>query len=335
MPLPIKKNVILAPYTTFKIGGPAKYFFVLKNVNDLPLVLNWAEKKKLPVFIMAGGSNLLISDKGYSGLVILMKLNQIKMEKNRLLVSPGLPLANVLNFCLKNKLSGLEWAAGIPGTIGGAVVDNAGAFGQSIGDLVEKVRVFNLNGFKIIRKKDLKFSYRQSRFKKPNNKYIITQIWLKGFGKLTPEDKKLIITRLQKRKDNQPQLPSAGCVFKNFIPHRSANQRSGAGFTSQTALNSCENFQSKIKVAKHGFDARFTPIPAGKLIQECGLKGKRINDAEISEKHANFIVNRGQARAQDVLGLITLIKREVKKKFKINLQEEVLCVGFDKENKKG
>lgn len=335
MPLPIKKNVILAPYTTFKIGGPAKYFFVLKNVNDLPLVLNWAKKKKLPVFIMAGGSNLLISDKGYSGLVILMKLNQIKMEKNRLLVSPGLPLANVLNFCLKNKLSGLEWAAGIPGTIGGAVVDNAGAFGQSIGDLVEKVRVFNLNGFKIIRKKDLKFSYRQSRFKKPNNKYIITQIWLKGFGKLTPEDKKLIITRLQKRKDNQPQLPSAGCVFKNFIPHRSANQRSGVGLMSQTALNSCENSQSKIKVAKHGFDARFTPIPAGKLIQECGLKGKRINDAEISEKHANFIVNRGQARTQDVLSLITLIKREVKKKFKINLQEEVLCVGFDKENKKG
>lgn len=317
----IKENVVLAPYTTFKIGGPARYFFILENIDELFPVLNWAEKKRLPVFIIAGGSNLLVSDRGYNGLVILMKLNQLKMNKNRLIVEAGVPLAQVLKFCLKNELSGLEWAAGIPGTIGGAVVDNAGAFGESISDLVEKVKTFylkkNKGYFKMLRKKDLKFSYRRSVFKRPGNKYIITEIWLKGLGKLTEKDKQLVIERLKRRKDKQPQLPSAGCVFKNFTPH------------PIRASNIHQYSRVKIKTSRFGLGAGLAPIPAGKLIEECGLKGKRVGGAEISEKHANFIVNCGRAKAEDVIKLIRLIKKEVKKKFRIDLQEEILYLGSD------
>jgi len=238
----IKKNVVLAPFTSFKIGGPARYFFTLEDIKELPLIMDWAEKRKLPVFIMAGGSNLLVSDRGYDGLVILMRLHEIEVRNGHLIVDSGVPLARVLNFSLKNGLSGLEWAAGIPGTVGGAVVDNAGAFGQSISDLVEKVRVFYLRRnkvcFKIFKKTDLKFQYRKSVLKRQGNKYVVTKIWLKGFRKMDrfqeEENRKLILERLEKRRTGQPQFPSAGCIFKN----------------------------PKTK-------------PAGLLIQECGLKGKK------------------------------------------------------------
>ncbi len=279
----IKRNVSLAPFTSFKIGGKAKYFYSLKNKRMLPFLIKWARKKKLPVFILGSGSNVLVSDQGYPGLAILMRLSRIKMEKGLVAADSGVLLSRVLNFCLKNNLSGLEWAVGIPGTIGGAMVNNAGAFGKSIGDFVAKAEVLKIEKFIEMNKKEMDFSYRQSVFKKPGNKYLITRVWLKGFGKMTSESKKLVADYLRKRTESQPQKPSAGCVFKN----------------------------------PPGYSAGF-------LIEKCGLKGYQIGGAEISQKHANFIINHNQqAKARDVLDLINLIKEKVKKKFNVDLVEEI------------
>lgn len=291
--LKIKKNVALAPFTSFKIGGRARYFHLLKDKKKLPYLLKWAKKKKLPVFVFGGGSNILVSDQGYPGMAILMKLSRIKKEKGLVAADSGVLLSRVLNFCLKNNLSGLEWAVGIPGTIGGAVVNNAGAFGKSISDFIEKVEVLRTEGEKMsfieMDKKEMELSYRQSVFKKPGNKYLITKVWLKGFEEKKQESYDSMAECLKKRTSSQPKEPSAGCVFKNPPDY-------SAGF----------------------------------LIEKCGLKGYQINGAKISTEHANFIVNHnGRAKAKDVLDLIKLIKRKVKEEFNVDLAEEIQYVGFE------
>ena len=253
----IKRNVSLEKFTTFRIGGKAKYFFVAKNEKELIEAVKFAKDNKLPSFILGGGSNLLVSDKGFKGLVI----------------KAGKPLALYVS-------KGLEWAAGIPGTVEGAAFGNVGAFGKSMKDEVESVKVFDTKTGKtaILENKDCKFSYRNSIFRKKKN-LIILSVKIKS-GK---SNSKKIKEYLEKKKEKQPLgYPSAGSIFKNPLKYSAAE-----------------------------------------LIEKCGLKGKKIGKAKISEKHANFIVNLGGAKAEDVKSLINLIKKEVKKKFKINLEEEI------------
>ena len=186
----IKRNVVLAKYTTFRIGGKAKYFFVAKNKDEIIKAVKWAKNKNLPFFILGGGSNLLVSDKGYRGLVIKY----------------GIPLSS---YVLKN----LDWAVGIPGTIQGAVYGNAGAFGKSMEDNVKSVEVFDIktNKIKIFKNKDCRFSYRNSVFKK-NKNLIIISAKIK-FQKSNPDK---IKQYLNYKKDTQPlNFPSAGSIFKN------------------------------------------------------------------------------------------------------------------------
>ena len=243
--------------TTFRIGGKAKYFFVAKSEKDLIEAVKFAKDNRLPFSIFGGGSNLLVSDKGFKGLV----------------VKTGKPLALYVP-------KGLEWAAGIPGTVEGAVYGNAGAFGKSMKDEVESVKVFDVKTGKtaIFKSKDCKFAYRSSIFKKKKN-LIILSVKIRP-KKSNPEK---IKEYLRIKKKRQPlSYPSAGSIFKN---------------------------PSKYSVAE--------------LIEKCGLKGKIIGKAKISEKHANFIVNLGGAKAKDVKSLIGLVKKEVKKKFKISLEEEI------------
>ncbi|MFH1780607.1 MAG: UDP-N-acetylmuramate dehydrogenase [Candidatus Nealsonbacteria bacterium] len=253
-----QKNISLKKYTTFRIGGQAKYFFIAKTKNDLLRAVKEAKERRLPFFILGNGSNLLVSDEGYKGLVI----------------KTGKPLSSYVS-------KGLEWAAGIPGTIEGAVYGNAGAFGQSMKDAVESAEVFDTKTkkVKIFKNKDCQFGYRTSIFKR-NRDLIILSVKIKR----RKSDFKKIKEYLDYRKKTQPlNFPSAGSVFKN-----------PSGFS------------------------------AGELIEKCGLKGKKIGGAQISNVHANFIVNLGTATAQDVLLLIKLIKKTVKKKFKINLKEEII-----------
>jgi UDP-N-acetylmuramate dehydrogenase len=306
----LKGNISLKKYTTFRIGGPAKYFFVAKNKEDLIKAIKIAKSLTLPFFIFGEGSNLLVSDAGFNGLVIKIKNKKLKIKnKNKKLkiieVESGVLLNQVLDLAIKNSLTGLEWAVGIPGTIGGAIRGNAGAFGESIADIIKEVEVFDAKELRIknYELRDCKFGYRNSIFKK--NPYLII---ISAVLQLKKGDKKEIEKKIQEnlksRKENQPlNLPSAGSVFKNPSPAQI----------------------SKKFVAGKG-------LSAGELIEKCGLKGKRVGGAQISKKHANFIVNLGGGKAEDVIKLIKLIKKEVKKKFRVTLKEEIVILSEAKKN---
>jgi UDP-N-acetylmuramate dehydrogenase len=284
---PGKLSEPLKKHTTFKIGGEARLFLQPRNYRELRQVVENCRRRALKVLVLGAGSNLLVSDRGVSAAVI--KLDSPAFTKtsnleNIVEAGAGKPLNQLLAYCCLHGLSGLEFMAGIPGTLGGALVMNAGvcAGGKklSIGDLVESVAVMDYNGkLKIIDRAKIDFGYRRSGLAK----YIILSASLR----LVPGDKKEVADNirgyLDRRKASQDYgYPNAGCIFKNP-------------------------------------QADF----AGKLIDACGLKGKKIGSAAVSLKHANFIVNTGNASAKDVLGLMRLVKKEVKFKYNIVLEPEI------------
>jgi len=283
----LEENVLLSQYTTFRIGGPARYFFIAKNTKDLIKAVKFARGKKLPFFILGGGSNLLVSDQGFNGLVIKAENQGLKLDKNIIIAEAGVSLAKLVKLSIDSGLTGLEWAIGIPGVIAGAVRGNTGAFGQSISESVEKVEVLNDELEKVVlNRSDCCFDYRESVFKKSGDIILSVELKLERGDKEKSQEtiKEHLIQRLDK---NPTGYPSAGCIFKNP-----------------------------------------KPLATGQLIDQCGLKGKKIGQAMISSKHANFIVNLGGAKAEDVIELIKIIKRLVKEKFNVDLQEEVQYLGF-------
>jgi UDP-N-acetylmuramate dehydrogenase len=306
----VKKDEPLAQYTTYKIGGNAKYFFVAKNNNDLVSCLSISRRLKIPTYILAGGSNLLISDQGYNGLIILNKANEIVFKNdNRVVADAGVKLFDLVNQTVDHGLTGLEWAAGIPGSVGGAIRGNAGAFQGEIADNLIGVEVMRGSQQFILNKDQCEFKYRDSIFKRKSD-LIISGEW-----QLEPGDKeksqKQIAEILNKRKDGQPlECPSAGCVFTNI-----------------TIDSSNIDIIKQIKNLPPEF-LEYKKLPAAWLIDQAGLKGKQIGDAQISEKHANFIVNMSKAKAVDVKQLIELVKPEVKLKFDLELAEEISFLGF-------
>jgi len=320
MSIKILKNISLAPYTTWQIGGRAKYFFMAKTINQLKEAMRWAKQHKIKYFILGGGSNVLFSDRGFNGLVIKitnykvqitnhksqLKNSPLRAEKFKIInVGVGLSLAQLVNWATKNNLTGLEWAAGIPGTVGGAIRGNAGAFGQDIGQAISKVTILFPRGL-IEQWSAAKchFAYRDSIFKS-NRQLIILGVELK----LKKGRQALIKQQMKKfleQRRSQPQQPSAGCVFKNPI------------ITSRQRLNLITQYPDlSNKISPKGL------IPAAWLIEQCGLKGRQSGQAQISQRHANFIINLGGAKARDVKKLIALIKKMVYNKFRIKLQEEI------------
>lgn len=302
----IKKDVLLKNYTTYKIGGPAKYFLACKSKEDLSHAIIVSNKLKLPVFVLGGGSNLLVSDKGFRGLVIKISTVKKELSGNIIYTEAGVMLSNLTGFCLEHNLTGLEWSAGIPGTVGGAIYGNAQAFGTKISECIRQVEVFDIKKQKLktVTKKGCKFSLKNSLFKKNKNLIIISAILEFKEG-----DRKLIKDKVKEfldyRKAGHPiNFPSAGSVFVN--PERK--------ITNKKLLKDYPEF---IKMNERGV------IPSGFLIEKCGLKGKIIGKAQISEKHANFIINLGGAKASDVLRLMKMAKERVYKKFKIKLETEI------------
>lgn len=290
----LKKNEILAGYTTFNIGGPADWFYEAKTEKDLLAAVVLARKNNLPWFILGGGSNLLVADEGFRGLVIAMRNTQCVIPASRqggrdtkITADAGLPLAKIVDLATQNSLSGLEFAAGIPGTIGGAVRGNAGAWRQSVGEKVSAVKVADDNGqITWLDQKDCLFSYRESRFKKTGEIILAVELNLAKGNQTAIKNQ--VAENLAKRRC-QPGQPSAGCIFKNS-----------------------------------------PPVSTGALIDQVGLKGRKIGGAQISPQHANFIVNLGKAKASDVIELIKVIKTEVKKKFGVAVKEEICLLGFGK-----
>lgn len=284
--LQVKFNEPLAEYTSFRIGGPAEYFIEIENKNELVNLLKVARKYNLKVFPFGAGTNLLIKDKRVKGLVIKLngEFKKIGISGEKVKVGAGVLLPQLIKQCARNNLGGMEFLAGIPGTVGGALVMNAGNPEEGIGDLVERVEVMSPAGeIKTLQKKDLHFSYRSSNL--PAGSFILS-CWLKLKKSKKDVIMKIIKEQLRKRWEKQPRGLSAGSIFKNPPGDY-----------------------------------------AGRLIEQAGLKGLKYGDAYISEKHANFIINRGKAKAKDALYLIRKIKSKVKEKFGVDLELEIKIVG--------
>jgi len=280
----LRENVLLSEYSTFRIGGIARYLIEVDNAEDLKKVIQKALELNLQFIVIGGGSNILFSSKGYNGLVIVFKSNNtFSINDNLIEVDASVSLNYLINKL--NNYTGLEWAVGIPGTVAGAINGNAGAFGGEMSELIKQVKVLEIKDNQIIEKnfskEDCKFSYRNSIFK--NNPNLIIASAILELKKDNEENvKQKIKNNLSKRMSKQPKGFSIGSIFKN-----------GEDFS------------------------------AGELIEKAGLKGLQIGDAKISDEHANFIINLGKATSDDVLELIKIVKKEVKEKFSIDLEEEI------------
>ncbi|MDD3497983.1 MAG: UDP-N-acetylmuramate dehydrogenase [Candidatus Moranbacteria bacterium] len=308
--LNIQKNIPLAPYTTFKIGGPAKFFVEAKSESDIADSIDYAKNNNKDFFIFSGGSNLLVSDNGLDGLAIKISNSSIEIKDREVFCGAGTSLSQLAMETAKNNLGGLEWAAGIPGTVGGAIAGNAGAFGGEISDNLIEVKTLSVEEGKLMtfEKKDCDFGYRNSLFKKNSGKFIlISAVFDMEAGKREESEKK-IGDIIKKRKEKQPRYPSAGSFFKNPVVNK------------EEIINKFER--------DTGLKIKDDKIPAGWLIEEVGLKGKKIGGAKVSEKHSNFIINTGNATAEDVIILSSLIKAKVRDRFGIQLEEEVKLIGF-------
>jgi len=305
----VQKNVSLAEYNTFKIGGKAQYFFIARNKDNLIKAIKAAKNLKLPFFILGKGSNILFSDKGFKGLVVNFKFSKCDFKKNKVYAGAGVMLNKLVKLAKKENLAGMEWAIGIPGTLGGAIYGNAQSFFVRMSDIVESVEALDKRTLEIknFSNEGCCFSLKNSIFKKNKNLMIISAVLkLKKGGKKGIE--KRIKDYLSYRRTRHPlKFPSAGSVFIN-TEIRIENPELLKRFPELKEFN------------KKGV------IPSAYLIEKCGLKGRKIGRAQISDKHANFIINLGGAKAKDVLALINLAKQEVKKKFGISLREEIQII---------
>lgn len=304
----IKKNVLLSQYTTFKIGGPAEYFFIASNQEVLLKAVILAKRLKLQVFVLGGGSNLLVSDKGVKGLVIKIQNNDIRLLNNTMIsVGAGAVLGDVISFSINHSLGGLEWAGGLPGSFGGAIRGNAGAFGGETKDSIVYVYALdNKLDLKKFSNGQCQFSYRNSIFKKKNWPVISATVKLKKGNKTKLQE--IAKSRMDYRQQRHPlDLPNAGSIFKNV---------------------DVKKFSKKLQkelspvIKKDPFEV----VPTAYLISEAGLKGTTSGKAQVSGKHPNFIVNLGGAKAKDVLKLIAIVKKKVKKKYNVDLETEVQFV---------
>src|SRR3989338_808375 len=303
----IKKNYDLTALTTFKIGGRADFFVIAKNKQELIEAISWAKIKKLPIRFFAGGSNILITKKKIRGLVIKISGEEYSVKGDIISAWAGTGLSKLAGIAVGLGLSGLEWALGIPGSVGGAVRGNAGAYGSDMSKQVAEVEAYDISKGRLVKFKNCGcgFSYRHSIFKQNRNLFIVN-VKLKLSRGQTAGIKNLVKNNLFNRRRTNPKKPSAGCIFKNL---------------EYTKLIK-ENRQLAEDLAVKGL-FKGGKIGAGYFIDQLGLKGRARGGAKISERHANFIVNTGKASAEDIIDLINLIKKKVNSQYKINLEEEI------------
>jgi UDP-N-acetylmuramate dehydrogenase len=285
----VKRNERLSLHTTMKIGGPADLFIEPSTLEDITKVMTFIKEHQLPWRAIGRGSNLLVSDKGIEGAVIKLGagLNHLTINETTITVGAGLSLLRLSTIICNKGLSGLEFASGIPGSVGGAVYMNAGAHGSDISKILTRAHIlFNDGTIEWLSKDEMEFTYRTSVLQKKRPGIV-----LEAEFELVKGDKTTIVAQMQKnkdyRKETQPwNFPCAGSIFRNPLPNY-----------------------------------------AGKLIEEAGLKGYQIGGAKISEMHGNFIVNAGNGTAKDVLDLIQYIKDTIQNLYGIKMETEVEIIG--------
>lgn len=304
-----EEMVSLRQFSNYKIGGLAKYFKEARTVKEIIQALQWAKDKKVPVYVLGGGTNILWSDKGFNGLVLKPNFSFIKFENSYVTAGASIPVPKLVLATVARGLKGLEWAGGLPGTFGGAIYGNAGAFGGEIKDIVRRVVSLDMKTLELVEQSNVEcqFRYRSSIFKTERREIILyaTIELVPGVKRILYES---VVAKINYRKKHHPlEYPSIGSIFKN-VP------------VGDLDKELTEPHRQVIKTDP------FPVIPAAYLIDKAGLRGASIGGAMISPRHPNFIVNVLDAKASDVVALITLIKETVKEKFKIQLEEEVRIV---------
>ena len=285
---PAQRDVPMKNYTSFKIGGPADLFLMPKNEKQVSGIASFCAENGTPVFVLGKGSNILVSDSGIRGAVIFTGgLNSVELTDSLTIkAGSGLSLMQLCNFALENSLSGLEFAFGIPGTVGGAAFMNAGAYGGEMKDVLVSCSHVDMRGMcGVLAGEELDLSYRHSAYE--DNGFIITSASVRLEKGEKEQIKEKMYGFLARRKEKQPlEFPSAGSTFKR----------------------------------PQGYFA-------GALIEQCGLKGTSIGGAQVSEKHAGFVINRGGATADDVLRLVELVAQTVEKETGVRLEPEIRFIG--------
>jgi len=282
----VKKNEPMARHTSWQVGGPADYYLCPADLEEVVAIVKFSNKYQQPLYVIGSGTNLLVLDGGIRGVVVKMgePFSYVQPSGNRLIAGAGTPVSYMARTASEQGLAGLEFAIGIPGSLGGAVIMNAGAFGGYIGEKIRSIKLVSNQGeIKTLGLDELSFGYRTSNLP---GKGIIAEAELELVSGDPEESNQLIERFLAERSLRHPKLPSAGSVFRN-LPDQ----------------------------------------PAGRLIEEAGGKGMRIGGAEVSQRHANFIVNTGRAKASDILALIEKVRSLVKNKYGVELQPEVKIVG--------
>ncbi|HAL50075.1 MAG: UDP-N-acetylenolpyruvoylglucosamine reductase [Candidatus Uhrbacteria bacterium GW2011_GWD2_41_121] len=306
----LKENEPLAKHLVFRVGGPAKWFVEVESVDELKSVMKIAQDNEIKWEVIGGGSNALASDAGFDGIVIRVAMRGLKFDDTHVVAQAGVPSVMLARQSADAGLSGLEWMASLPGSVGGAVRGNAGCFGGEMHNHIIAVTVLRDGEVRRIEKKNILFGYRHSSFKDPSSKDVILEVEFE----LQKDDASVIKERmafvLDKRKVCQPIASgTAGCTFKNY----------------EIQADDLEKLK-KIDVPQSMIDSGF--VSAGWLIDQADLKGTKIDGARISEDHANFIINDGNATADAIIQLISLVKMKVRDQFGIQLEEEIHYIGF-------
>ncbi len=308
--LSIKPHVLLAPFTTFKLGGPAEFFAEVTTTGELIEALEYAEKNELKTFVFSGGSNLLINDRGVKGLVIHVANVSLRVQDRTIMTDAGADLLTVVKTASGAGLAGMERLAGIPGSVGGAVRGNAGAFGMEIKDVVKTVKFYDCKVGKLreFNNAECQFGYRSSYFKiHPESVILSAELELQS-GDQT-ELERINRDTIAKREAKHPQ--SAKCAGSFFMNPIVANRDLHVEFEKDT-----------------GLESKGDKLPAGWLIDHVGLRGKKIGGAQVSQLHPNYFVNTGSATAENVIMLASLVKQRVRTELGVELREEVQLVGF-------
>ena len=299
----VKTNVPLAKYTTFQIGGPAKFFVIVEETDKLVGLLNFLSGEGIDYLVMGGGSNLLFSDDGFDGVVIKLTTYNLELTTNTIQADAGVKIGSVLNMTMQNGLSGFEWAAGVPGTVGGAVRGNAGAYGGSTSDNLLKAEIWENGEVREITKEECGFKYRGSYFKS-NPNAIVLRAWFQ----FILGDKVAVVSKVQgyleRRKNRFPPYPSAGCFFANIKLDKWPGDKS-------------------ILLPKF---FEIGEVPVGWIVEQVGCKGLKVGGAMVSDQHCNFIVNVDKATQADILNLVAEISERVYNKFGVELRKEVEIV---------
>lgn len=303
----IKENISLKDYTTLKIGGSARYFVEALSEEELKEAVIYAQKNNLKYLVIAGGSNLLVNDMGYEGLIIKVNYSQVMEENEKVQATAGMQLQELVDYAIGRSHAGIEKLTGIPGSVGGAVYGNAGAFGQTISDRLTRIKVFDGEKTFWLNNIECELGYRESIFKKHKDWTILAVEFSFEQGEssnLNATAREIIKKRAEKY---TPGVLCPGSFFKNLLIEKLPKEIQG---------DMPKDYYGK--------------VPAWWFLEQTGAKGAKKGNIKITDYHANLFINEGNGKAQDFFNLAKEYKQKVKEKFGVELEPEVQLVGFDK-----